>query len=127
MALKAAVRAPNIRRVVTSKVQRYYQDKQRATVIVMGKRRNTWHEIADTPTSFSSFLFFFSFEQGISSAAFHGSVKNATKDENLTRWLSGEILVMCATVAFGMGVDKADVRFGAFVACREGQAAFCLC
>jgi phosphate/sulfate permease len=71
---------------------------------------------------FFSFLFLFSFEQGISSAAFHGSVKNATKDENLTRWLSGEILVMCATVAFGMGVDKADVRFGTFVACREGQA-----
>ena len=72
---------------------------------------------------FFPFSFLFSFEQGISSAAFHGSVKNATKDENLTRWLSGEILVMCATVAFGMGVDKADVRFGTL---RAG-AAFCLC
>ena len=49
---------------------------------------------------------------GVSAAAFHGSVKNTDKDENLRRWLSGDILVMCATVAFGMGVDKADVRFG---------------
>ena len=49
---------------------------------------------------------------GVSAAAFHGSVKSTDKDANLTRWLSGDILVMCATVAFGMGVDKADVRFG---------------
>ncbi len=57
---------------------------------------------------------------GVSAAAFHGSVKNTDKDENLRRWLSGDILVMCATVAFGMGVDKADVRFGtcAFIAMR---------
>ena len=48
---------------------------------------------------------------GVTAAAFHGSVKNATKDKNLTKWLSGEISVMCATVAFGMGVDKPDVRF----------------
>ena len=48
---------------------------------------------------------------GITAAPFHGSVKPKDKDENLTKWLSGEILVMCATVAFGMGVDKADVRF----------------
>jgi hypothetical protein len=56
--------------------------------------------------------------KGVSAAAFHGSVKTADKDENLRRWLSGDILVMCATVAFGMGVDKADVRFGtcAFIA-----------
>lgn len=59
---------------------------------------------------------------GISAAAFHGSVKNATKDDNLKLWLSGDILVMCATVAFGMGVDKADVRFGA---CMSAHTRHC--
>ena len=64
---------------------------------------------------------------GVSAAAFHSSVKTTTKDESLRQWLSGDILVMCATVAFGMGVDKADVRFGTHVAYRLDFHRGCKC
>ncbi|KAA8492422.1 ATP-dependent DNA helicase Q-like 3 [Porphyridium purpureum] len=49
--------------------------------------------------------------QGVSVGAYHAGV--STKDRLLVqqRWQSGEILVVVATLAFGMGVDKHDVRF----------------
>lgn len=48
--------------------------------------------------------------EGIPSAYFHGGIPKSEKDEKRVLWTQGEIRVMVATNAFGMGVDKADVR-----------------
>jgi len=48
---------------------------------------------------------------GIRSEAFHGGMDLDTKKKILRNWLSGRIRVVVATSAFGMGIDKADVRF----------------
>ncbi len=47
---------------------------------------------------------------GFSAAAYHAGMPAAERDRVQTRFLSGDIDVMVATVAFGMGIDKADVR-----------------
>jgi ATP-dependent DNA helicase RecQ len=47
---------------------------------------------------------------GISSDFFHGGVSAEDKREKLEQWQQGTIRYMMATTAFGMGIDKADVR-----------------
>ncbi|RIA09394.1 ATP-dependent DNA helicase RecQ [Flavobacteriaceae bacterium MAR_2010_72] len=46
----------------------------------------------------------------ISSTFFHGGIPNAQKQERLQSWLNNQTQVMVATTAFGMGIDKPDVR-----------------
>lgn len=41
---------------------------------------------------------------------YHAGLDDATKDIRQHRWQSGESRVMVATNAFGMGIDKSDVR-----------------
>ena len=43
-------------------------------------------------------------------AAYHAGMSAADRDRVQTRFLGGDIDVIVATVAFGMGIDKADVR-----------------
>ena len=43
--------------------------------------------------------------------AFHAGLEPAHKREALTRFRSGEPVVVVATIAFGMGIDRPDVRF----------------
>ncbi len=49
-------------------------------------------------------------QQGVSSGAFHGGLPQETKRASLRAWQAGELRVMVATNAFGMGIDKSDVR-----------------
>ena len=47
----------------------------------------------------------------IRAAAYHAGMKGAERDEVHARFLDGELSVVVATSAFGMGIDKPDVRF----------------
>ena len=48
---------------------------------------------------------------GISAVFFHAGLDIKTKQETVEQWKTGQIDVMCATVAFGMGINKPNVRF----------------
>ena len=48
--------------------------------------------------------------EDITADFYHAGLDNAVKDLRQKRWQSGEVRVMVATNAFGMGIDKPDVR-----------------
>lgn len=48
--------------------------------------------------------------EGISSDFYHAGLDFESRGEKQNRWMSGETRVMVATNAFGMGIDKPDVR-----------------
>jgi ATP-dependent DNA helicase RecQ len=48
---------------------------------------------------------------GTNAIAYHAGMTGPERDRRLERFLAEDGAVMVATIAFGMGVDKADVRF----------------
>ncbi|MDR3651480.1 MAG: RecQ family ATP-dependent DNA helicase [Paludibacter sp.] len=69
------------------------------TSVVYVRNRKKTKEIAD-----------FLNQNGIPAENFHAGLKNETKDARQARWKSGETRVIVSTNAFGMGIDKAEVR-----------------
>ena len=50
-------------------------------------------------------------EQGLSASFYHGGLPNAERALRQDEWVSGKTRIMVATNAFGMGIDKQNVRF----------------
>lgn len=49
--------------------------------------------------------------RGIKAACYHGDLDGPSRSHVHTAWMRNEIQLVVATVAFGMGIDKPDVRF----------------
>lgn len=48
---------------------------------------------------------------GVSALPYHAGMTAAARAETQDRFISGKVPIICATNAFGMGIDKPDVRF----------------
>lgn len=68
--------------------------------IVYVKNRKRTEQIAATLNKFN-----------VKSDFYHAGIKNSIRNEKQENWLNNKFQVMVATNAFGMGIDKPDVRF----------------
>ena len=50
-------------------------------------------------------------DSGINALPYHADKEQETRGEHLSRFIRDDGIVMVATIAFGMGIDKPDVRF----------------
>ena len=50
-------------------------------------------------------------ENGVTSAPYHAGQSDEARQKVFNAWSRGSFQVVCATIAFGMGIDKSDVRF----------------
>ena len=47
-------------------------------------------------------------------ACYHAGKPMEERKRTLNMWLENEVEIMVATIAFGMGINKPDVRYGPF-------------
>jgi ATP-dependent DNA helicase RecQ len=50
-------------------------------------------------------------EHGVAAASYHAGMRSAERDAVQERFMASDLEVVVATTAFGMGIDKADVRW----------------
>lgn len=95
---------PNLAYMVLHEDDKYYRiesilKKYKESSIIYVRSRKLTLEI-------SSFLEL----KSITSTYYHGGLSNTEKDAHMQQWLHNQKQVMVATNAFGMGIDKPDVK-----------------
>lgn len=50
-------------------------------------------------------------QDGIAALSYHAGMNNKSRAENQSRFIRDDVQIMVATIAFGMGINKPDVRF----------------
>ena len=63
-------------------------------------------------------------QEGITATFYHAGLEHATRDERQKEWQRDEKRVMVATNAFGMGIDKPDVRTVIHFDCPDSIEAY---
>ena len=74
--------------------------KTRGSGIVYVRSRKRCREVAELLVA-----------NGISADFYHAGLSDELRDKKQALWTTGEVRVIVATNAFGMGIDKAEVRF----------------
>ncbi len=103
---KSSFRRPNLyyevrpKKNATKEIIRYIKNNAGKSGIIYCLSRKKVEELAETLKV-----------NGIKALPYHAGMDTATRTENQDRYLMEDVDVIVATIAFGMGIDKPDVRF----------------
>jgi len=101
---KASFNRPNIAYQVLEAEDKYYKIEQilnqhKGSSIIYVRSRKASVEMSD-----------FLDKKGFETTFFHGGLHTSEKQERLNQWLTNQKQIIVATTAFGMGIDKPDVK-----------------
>ena len=93
-------------------VQAFRDDEQRREAVVMRAMGEAKPGLVYTATRKSAEQYAEALaDLGIDAAAYHAGMRAADREDVHERFTAGRLDVVVATTAFGMGIDKSDVRF----------------
>ncbi len=87
--------------------------KMKGSGIIYVRSRKKCHELAGLLK-----------ENGVTAGPYHAGLTHGIRDARQQDWTAGRFRVMVATNAFGMGIDKPDVRFVLHVDLPDGPEAY---
>src|ERR1043166_4690057 len=92
---------PKIKKDQTLKnIVRFIKTMKGSSGIIYTLNRKTTEELADLLMA-----------NGIKAVAYHAGLDSKLRAERQDQFLNEDMQVICATIAFGMGIDKPDIRF----------------
>ena len=81
-------------------IVRFIKSMKGKSGIIYTLNRKTTEELADVLNA-----------NGIKAVAYHAGLDSKLRAERQDQFLGEDVQVICATIAFGMGIDKPDIRF----------------
>jgi ATP-dependent DNA helicase RecQ len=92
---------PKIKKAQTDEnIVRFIKSMGKKSGIIYTLNRKTTEELADILMA-----------NGIKAVAYHAGLDSKLRSERQDQFLGEDVQVICATIAFGMGIDKPDIRF----------------
>ena len=92
---------PKIKKSQTDEnIVRFIKSMGTKSGIIYALNRKTTEDLADILVA-----------NGIKAVAYHAGIEGKLRTERQDLFLNEDVQVICATIAFGMGIDKPDIRF----------------
>lgn len=92
---------PKIKKAQTDEsIVRFIKGMKGSSGIIYTLNRKTTEELAGILSA-----------NGIKAVAYHAGLDSKVRAERQDQFLNEDVQVICATIAFGMGIDKPDIRF----------------
>lgn len=92
---------PKIKKSATDEnIVRFIKSMKNKSGIIYTLNRKTTEELADILMA-----------NGIKAVAYHAGLDSKLRSQRQDLFLGEDVQVICATIAFGMGIDKPDIRF----------------
>ncbi len=92
---------PKIKKAQTDEnIVRFIKSMKKKSGIIYTLNRKTTEELADILNA-----------NGIKAVAYHAGLDSKVRAARQDQFLGEDVQVICATIAFGMGIDKPDIRF----------------
>lgn len=92
---------PKIKKSQTDEnIVRFIKSMKKKSGIIYTLNRKTTEELADILNA-----------NGVKAVAYHAGLDSKVRAARQDQFLGEDVQVICATIAFGMGIDKPDIRF----------------